>query len=71
MSGARFDSANEAPTSRMSGYALWSAFARYRIDPEWSVDITGSNLTNRKYELARGYNTLGRQLQFTVRFTGK
>ncbi|MFN5030473.1 MAG: TonB-dependent receptor domain-containing protein [Burkholderiales bacterium] len=71
MSGARFDSANEAPTSRMSGYALWSAFARYRIDPEWSVDITGSNLTNRKYELARGYNTLGRQLQITLRFTGK
>lgn len=71
MSGARFDSANEAPTSRMSGYALWSAFARYHIDPEWSVDISGNNLTDRKYELARGYNTLGRQLQITVRFTGK
>jgi vitamin B12 transporter len=71
MSGARFDSASEAPTSRMSGYALWSAFARYRIDREWSVDITGNNLTDRKYELARGYNTLGRQLQITVRFSGK
>jgi vitamin B12 transporter len=71
MSGARFDSANEAPTSRMSGYALWSAFARYRIDREWSVDITGNNLTDRKYELARGYNTLGRQLQITVRFSGR
>ncbi|MCA3000062.1 MAG: TonB-dependent receptor [Rhodocyclaceae bacterium] len=71
MSGARFDSANEAPTSRMSGYALWSAFARYRIDPEWAVDITGNNLTNRKYELARGYNPLGRQLQITLRFSGK
>jgi vitamin B12 transporter len=70
-SGTRFDSANEAPTSRMSGYALWNAFARYRIDREWSVDITGNNLTDRKYELAQGYNTLGRQLQLTVRFTGK
>jgi vitamin B12 transporter len=71
MSGARFDSANEAPTSRMSGYALWSAFARYRIDRELSVDITGNNLADRKYELARGYNTLGRQLQITVRFSGR
>ena len=70
-SGARFDSANEAPSSRMSGYALWSAFARYRIDPAWSIDLTGNNLANRRYELARGYNTLGRQLQITVRFSPK
>jgi vitamin B12 transporter len=55
----------------MSGYALWSAFARYRIDRELSVDITGNNLADRKYELARGYNTLGRQLQITVRFSGR
>ncbi len=70
-SGARFDSANESPASRMGGYALLSAYARYRVTPEWSLELTGNNLTNQKYVLAQGYNVLGRQIQFTVRFTGK
>jgi vitamin B12 transporter len=70
-SGVRFDSANEAASSRMSGYALISAFARYRIDSAWSVALTGNNLADKKYELAQGYNTVGRQLQLTIRFTGK
>jgi len=70
-SGVRFDSANEAPTSRMGGYALIGAFARYRIDPQWTLEINGNNLSDRKYELARGYNTLGRQLFLNVRFVSK
>ena len=70
-SGVRFDSANEAPTSRMGGYALIGAFARYRIDPQWTLEINGNNLSDRKYELARGYNTLGRQLLINVRFVSK
>ena len=70
-SGVRFDSANEAPSSRMGGYALIGAFARYRIDPQWTLEINGNNLSDRKYELARGYNTLGRQLFLNVRFVSK
>lgn len=70
-SGARFDAANESPTSRMAGYALLSAFTRYHMTPEWSLELSGNNLTDRKYELARGYNVLGRQLQLTLRFTSK
>ena len=70
-SGQRFDSANEAPSSRMGGYALIGAFARYRIDSQWTLEFNGNNLGNRKYELARGYNTLGRQLFVKLRFTGK
>ena len=70
-SGSRFDSANEAPSSRMGGYALIGAFARYRIDPQWTLELNGNNLGNQKYELARGYNTLGRQLFVNMRFTGK
>ena len=70
-SGQRFDSANEAPSSRMGGYALIGAFARYRIDPQWTLELNGNNLGNQKYELARGYNTLGRQLFVKLRFTGK
>lgn len=70
-SAVRFDSANEAPSSRMGGYALIGAFARYRINPEWTLEINGNNLSDRKYELARGYNTLGRQLFLNVRFVSK
>jgi outer membrane cobalamin receptor len=39
------------------------------MTPEWSLELSGNNLTDRKYELARGYNVLGRQLQLTIRFT--
>ena len=70
-SGARFDSANEAPTSRMAGYALIGAFAHYRIDRQWTLELNGNNLGDRKYTLARGYNTLGRQLLLNIRFTSQ
>jgi vitamin B12 transporter len=53
----------------MAGYALLSAFTRYHMTSEWSLELSGNNLTDRKYELARGYNVLGRQLQLTIRFT--
>jgi vitamin B12 transporter len=63
----RFDSTNEAPASRMGGYALLNAYAKLRIDRNWSVEVTGSNLTNTRYELAKGYNTPRRQVLVGVR----
>ena len=56
-SSRRFDSGDEAAGSRMAGYALLGASLRYRIDKTWIVELSGQNLTNRGYELARGYNT--------------
>ena len=56
-SSRRFDSSDESAGSRMAGYTLLGANLRYRIDKTWSVDLSGQNLTNRDYELARGYNT--------------
>ncbi len=66
-SGARFDSSNERPSSRMAGYALLNAGVRYRIDKTWSVEFTGQNLTDKKYELAQGYNTPSRSVFVNVR----
>ncbi len=66
-SGARFDSSNQAPDTRMAGYALLSAGVRYRIDKTWSVELTGQNLTDKKYELAQGYNTPSRSVFLNVR----
>jgi vitamin B12 transporter len=70
-SGERFDSTNAAPSSRMAGYALLSGFVRYRVNREWELSLTGNNLLDKSYELAKGYNPLGRQLLFTARYQGR
>ena len=56
-SSKRFDSSDEDTSSRMAGYTLLGAAVRYRIDKTWSIELSGRNLANRDYELARGYNT--------------
>ena len=66
-SGARFDSGNQTVATRMGGYTLVNANLRYRIDKTWSVELTGQNLTARKYELAQGYNTPSRSVFLNVR----
>ena len=66
-SGHRFDSANENATSRMAGYALLNANLRYKIDKNLSVDVAAGNLTNKHYELAKGYNTPSRSVFVTLR----
>ena len=66
-SGARFDSSNQATGTRMGGYTVVNANLRYRIDKTWSVELVGQNLTDKKYELAQGYNTPSRSLFLNVR----
>ena len=65
--GARFDSANEASSSRMSGYALLNASLNYRLYRQLQIEVAGNNVNNRRYELARGYNQLQRQWLINVR----
>ncbi len=67
-SDARFDSANQAPQSRLVGYALFNTHVRYRPDREWTIELAGNNITNQNYTLVKGYNQLGRQLQLTIRY---
>ena len=66
-SSRRFDSSDEDAGSRMAGYTLLGAAVRYRIDKTWSVELSGQNLTNRDYELARGYNTPQRTVFMRVK----
>jgi vitamin B12 transporter len=66
-SGARYDSNDEAPATRMGGYTLLNANVRYKIDKTWSVEVVGQNLTDKKYELAQGYNTPARSVFVNVR----
>ncbi|MEO5766409.1 MAG: TonB-dependent receptor, partial [Casimicrobiaceae bacterium] len=58
-SGARFDSADEAPASRMGGYALVNLYASYAIAPGWTAELRWNNVGDKDYELAKHYNTPG------------
>jgi vitamin B12 transporter len=66
--GARYDSNTEAPSTRLPGYAVAGANVRYRLDREWSLDLTGNNLGNTKYSLATGYTQPGSTVLLTIRY---
>ncbi len=68
-SGARFDSANEAPASRMGGYGVVNLALNRTFSPEWSAQLRWNNVANRKYELIQGYNTPGSNLLASLTWT--
>jgi vitamin B12 transporter len=70
-SGDRYDSANESPSTRLPGYALFDALVRYRVDRRTVLEFSGSNLTNTRYEHAVGYDAPGRTFLFSIRFEGR
>ena len=51
----------------MGGYTLVNTTVRYRINKTWSVEVVGQNLTDKKYELAQGYNTPARSVFVNIR----
>jgi vitamin B12 transporter len=67
-SGARFDSTDESPASRLPGYAVIDARLRYAIGKHWSVEAAATNLGDRRYEGAVGYDAPRRSLLLSVRF---
>ena len=67
--GERFDSSNEAATSRMGGYGLVAVFAAWQFRPEWRLEGRVNNLGDKAYTQAQGYTTPGRQAQMTLRWT--
>lgn len=58
-SGARYDSTNEAPNTRLHGYGLVNLTANYPIAGQWSLNARWINVFNRDYELAQFFNTPG------------
>jgi vitamin B12 transporter len=69
-SGPRFDSANESPEARLPGYTLLNARVKYVPERRWVVEFTATNLADKRYEHAVGYNAPGRSLFLNVRFEG-
>lgn len=58
-SGARFDSTDEAPGTKMHGYGLFNLTASYALSRDWLVRARWNNVFNREYELAQNFNTPG------------
>ena len=58
-SGARYDSADEDPTTRMGGYAVVNLYMAYAFAPGWTAELRWNNIGDKDYELAKGYNTPG------------
>jgi vitamin B12 transporter len=66
--GARFDSIDESPSSRMGGYALFNLILSYKLSRDWNVDVRWNNVFNKSYELAQGYNTPGSNVFVWVKY---
>jgi len=67
-SGDRFDSLDEAPATRLAGYARLDARVRYAIDKRWAVELAAVNLADKRYEHALGYDGTRRGALLSVRF---
>jgi len=67
-SGDRFDSIDEAPASRLPGYAILDARVRYTINRQWSAELTATNLLDKHYESAVGYDAPRRGVFLAVHF---
>jgi len=70
-SSERFDSAANAPASRMGGYGLLSLYASCSVTREVTLGARVLNATDKHYELAKGYNTAPRQFVLTADATWK
>jgi vitamin B12 transporter len=66
--GERFDSLDEAPASRMDGYAIVNLVAGYSIARDWKIDLRWNNVLDTDYELAKGYNTPGSNVFLTLQY---
>lgn len=60
-SGARYDSSLNAPGNRMGGYALLNLFTRMKLSDSLKLQARIENALDKEYELAQGYNTMGRR----------
>lgn len=65
-SGKRFDDA--ANKTVLGGYSLVNLFAAYHLTSDWSAELRVNNAFDKQYDLARFYNTPGRQLFVGLRF---
>jgi vitamin B12 transporter len=67
-SGPRYDSTNEAPASRLGGYAVVDARLRYAFAKGWTAEVAAANLGDKRREAIVGYDAPRRTILLNVRF---
>jgi vitamin B12 transporter len=67
-SGPRYDSAHEAPSSRLPGYAVFDARVKYALAKFWSAELSTTNTADKRYENAVGYDAPRRGVFLQVTF---
>jgi len=68
-SSHRFETANEAPASRMAGYAIANLTLSWALARQWQADLRWNNVTDKDYEQVQGYRTPGSNVFLSVRWT--
>ena len=58
-----------ANTYNLGGYALLGASVEYKPSEQWSVKLSGNNLLDKQYTTVRGYNTQGRSVLLSGRYS--
>ena len=70
-SGARFDSIDESPGTKMHGYGLVNLTASYVLSRDWMMRARWNNVFNREYELAQNFNTPGSNVFVALQYQPK
>lgn len=66
--GERFDSRTEDPGFHLGGYAIVDARVRYRVNRYVTAELAATNLGDKRYETAVGYDAPRRGVLLNVRF---
>jgi len=66
--GDRYDSVTEDPATLLPSHTVVDACVRYRFEKYWSVELAATNLLNKKYETAVGYDAPRRGVLLSMRF---
>ena len=61
--------ADAANTDSLGGYATLGAGVEYKPSEQWSVKLSGNNLLDKQYTTVRGYNTQGRSVLLSGRYS--
>jgi vitamin B12 transporter len=68
-SSHRFETADEAPASRMAGYAIANLTLSWALARQWQADLRWNNVTDKDYEQVQGYRTPGSNVFLSLRWT--
>lgn len=64
--GNSYDDADN--DERQGGYGLLDLRVAYKVDPDWTVRLTGQNMLNKDYETVEDYYSLGRTVMLSLSY---